>query len=75
MESPVYPVSDSSPPVNREWALGIIATVSVLALLYLALLLQPESVVDGVRGADKAASSLGDAVQICLDLHRKPTPS
>jgi predicted PurR-regulated permease PerM len=39
------------------------------------MLLQPESPIDTVRGADKTASSLGDAVQICLDMHRSPTPS
>jgi predicted PurR-regulated permease PerM len=35
------------------------------------MLLQPESE-EGIRGADKSASSLGDAVQICLDMHKEP---
>jgi predicted PurR-regulated permease PerM len=37
------------------------------------MLLQPEPAIDSLRGADKAASSLSHAVQICLDLHREPT--
>ena len=37
------------------------------------MLLQPEPAIDSARGADKAASSLSHAVQICLDLHREPT--
>ena len=45
----------------------------LVAVLLPGMLLQPEVDVDGIRGADKAASSLGDAVQICLDLHRRPT--
>src|SRR6202167_6761222 len=36
MESPAPPVPDPSPLVNRDRALGIIATASVLALLYFA---------------------------------------
>src|SRR6202167_4908118 len=36
MESPAPPVPDPSPFANRERALGIIATASVLALLYFA---------------------------------------
>src|ERR1700734_2612541 len=36
MDSPASPVSDPSPLANRERALGIMATVSVLALLYFA---------------------------------------
>ena len=45
----------------------------LVAVLLPGMLLQPEADVDGIRGADKAASSLGHAVQICLDLHRRPT--
>jgi len=44
----------------------------IVAVFLPGMLLQPESVLDGVPGADKAASSLGHAVQICLDLHREP---
>ena len=36
MDSPASPVADPSPPANRERALGIIATATVLALLYFA---------------------------------------
>jgi hypothetical protein len=36
------------------------------------MLLQPESGEESLRGADKSAASLGDAVQICLDMHREP---
>jgi predicted PurR-regulated permease PerM len=45
----------------------------IVAVFLPGMLLQPESGVDGVRGADKAATSLGHAVQICLDMHREPT--
>jgi hypothetical protein len=39
------------------------------------MLLQPETGVDSLRSADKSASSLGHAVQICLDLHQQaPQP-
>jgi predicted PurR-regulated permease PerM len=44
----------------------------IVALLLPGMLLQPESDVESIRGADKAASSLGHAVQICLGLHRQP---
>ncbi|HEY4444060.1 MAG TPA: AI-2E family transporter [Steroidobacteraceae bacterium] len=43
----------------------------IVAVFLPGMLLQPEPVVS-LRGADKAASSLGHAVQICLDLHREP---
>jgi predicted PurR-regulated permease PerM len=42
----------------------------VVAVLLPGMLLQPEAAVEDIRGVDKAASSLGHAVQICLDLHR-----
>jgi hypothetical protein len=42
----------------------------IVSLLLPGMLLQPESAVEVIRGADKEASSLGDAVQICLDMHR-----
>jgi predicted PurR-regulated permease PerM len=45
----------------------------IVAVFLPGMLLQPEAAIDTVRGADKAASSLGHAVQICLDLHREPT--
>ena len=44
----------------------------IVAVFLPGMLLQPEAAIESVRGADKAASSLGDAVQICLDLHREP---
>ena len=42
----------------------------IAAVLLPGMLLQPEASVEGIPGADKAATSLGHAVQICLDLHR-----
>jgi hypothetical protein len=45
----------------------------IVAVFLPGMLLQPEPLVVGLSGADKAASSLGHAVQICLDLHREPT--
>jgi hypothetical protein len=44
----------------------------IVAVLLPGMLLQPEPANLSLRGADKAASSLGHAVQICLDLHREP---
>jgi hypothetical protein len=44
----------------------------IVAVFLPGMLLQRESVFDGVPGADKAASSLGHAVQICLDMQREP---
>jgi predicted PurR-regulated permease PerM len=44
-----------------------------LVSVYLpGMLLQPGSVAVTMQGADKSASSLGQAVQICLDLHKAP---
>jgi predicted PurR-regulated permease PerM len=43
----------------------------IVAVFLPGMLLQTEPVIASLRGADKAASSLGDAVQICLDLHRE----
>jgi hypothetical protein len=34
------------------------------------MLLQPGSSMDTIRNADKAATSFGHAVQICLDLQK-----
>jgi hypothetical protein len=45
----------------------------IVAVFLPGILLQPDSAIDTLRGADKAASSLGHAVQICLDLQREPT--
>jgi len=42
----------------------------IVSVFLPGMLLQPEPAVDGMRGADKSAASLGQAVQICLDLHR-----
>jgi hypothetical protein len=36
------------------------------------MLLQPKGDTESIAGADKSASSLGHAVQICLDMHRAP---
>lgn len=47
----------------------------IVAVFLPGMLLQPEPAIVGLRGADKAASSLGDAVQICLDSHREPARS
>jgi predicted PurR-regulated permease PerM len=44
----------------------------IVAVFLPGMLLQPDSGVDSLRGADKSASSLGHAVQICLDLHHAP---
>jgi predicted PurR-regulated permease PerM len=44
----------------------------IVAVFLPGMLLQPEPSVDSLRGADKAASSLGHAVQICLDMQRDP---
>ncbi len=48
----------------------------IVAVLLPGMLLQPE---DGggeeLHGADKTASSLGHAVQICLDMQPKPAPA
>jgi hypothetical protein len=44
----------------------------IVAVFLPGMLLQPETAIESVRGADRAASSLGDAVQICLDMHREP---
>lgn len=44
----------------------------IVAVFLPGMLLQPENGIDSLRGADKSASSLGDAVQICRDLHREP---
>ena len=40
----------------------------IVSVFLPGMLLQEESHFDSVRGADKAASSLGHAVQICLDM-------
>jgi predicted PurR-regulated permease PerM len=44
----------------------------IVAVFLPGMLLQPESAIDTACGADKSASSLGHAVQICLDMHREP---
>jgi predicted PurR-regulated permease PerM len=40
----------------------------LLTVFLPGMLLQPGSAIDSVRGADRAAASFGEAVQICLDL-------
>jgi predicted PurR-regulated permease PerM len=47
----------------------------IVAVFLPGMLLQPDTGIDSLRGADKAASSLGHAVQICLDMHpQAPQP-
>jgi hypothetical protein len=47
----------------------------IVAVFLPGMLLQPDTGIDSMRGADKAASSLGHAVQICLDMHpQAPQP-
>jgi predicted PurR-regulated permease PerM len=43
----------------------------IVSVFLPGMLLQPEGGVESVRGADKSATSLGHAVQICLDLHHE----
>ena len=56
---------------KRPLDLGLVGLAQFLP----GMLLQPETGTDSVRGADKAASSLAHAVQICLYLQREPTPT
>jgi len=44
----------------------------IVAVFLPGMLLQPDTGIDSVHGADKSAASLGHAVQICLDMHRGP---
>jgi predicted PurR-regulated permease PerM len=44
----------------------------IVAVFLPGMLLQPDTGIDSVHGADKSASSLGHAVQICLDMHPGP---
>jgi predicted PurR-regulated permease PerM len=44
----------------------------IVAVYLPGMLLQPEGADAGVGAADKSASSLGHAVQICLDMHHEP---
>jgi predicted PurR-regulated permease PerM len=44
---------------------------SIVSVFLPGMLLQPEPGGDDMRGADKSATSLGHAVQICLDLHHE----
>jgi len=44
----------------------------IVAVLLPGMLLEPENGIDGIQGADKSASSLGQAVELCLDLQRAP---
>jgi predicted PurR-regulated permease PerM len=44
----------------------------IVAVFLPGMLVQPETPAAIVRGADKAAASLGQAVEICLDLQRTP---
>lgn len=44
----------------------------IVAVYLPGMLLQQETAEESVRGADKSASSLADAVEICLDTQRAP---
>jgi hypothetical protein len=44
----------------------------IVAVFLPGMLLQPENDGSSLRGADKSASSLGHAVQICLDMQSSP---
>jgi predicted PurR-regulated permease PerM len=44
----------------------------IVAVFLPGMLLQPETFHESMRAADKSASSLGHAVQLCLDMHRQP---
>jgi hypothetical protein len=46
----------------------------IVAVLLPGMLLMPQARNESVRAADKSASSLGQAVQLCLDMHRHPAP-
>jgi hypothetical protein len=66
------------PSEERERAEATIAEMRrrlpnacMVAVFLPGMLLQPEIDTDGARGADKSATSLGHAVQVCLDLHRE----
>ena len=47
----------------------------IVAVYLPGMLLQPETADESVRSADRSASSLGHAVQICLDMHPESTPT
>jgi hypothetical protein len=47
----------------------------IVSVFLPGMLLQPEVGGDSMHGADKSASSLGHAVQICLDMHREAAQS
>lgn len=44
----------------------------IVAVFLPGMLLQPDIGIDSLSGADKSAASLGQAVQICMDLHSEP---
>jgi predicted PurR-regulated permease PerM len=48
-------------------------TACLVTVFLPGMLLQPRSVTDSIRNADKAATSLGHAVQICLNMQRDKT--
>jgi predicted PurR-regulated permease PerM len=54
---------------------GLFPHACIVTVFLPGMLLQPQAAIESVPGADKAAASLGDAVQICLDLHREPAPT
>jgi len=70
----IYLVS-AFPGEERENAEEVVQTLRhrlpnarVVSVLLPGMLLQPGSVVDSIRGADRAATSLGQAMHICLNM-------
>ncbi|HEX9140204.1 MAG TPA: AI-2E family transporter, partial [Steroidobacteraceae bacterium] len=47
----------------------------IVSVLLPGMLLEPDNGIDRIEAADKAASSLGQAVEICLDMQRAPIPA
>ena len=85
MDSPASPVPDPPPLVSafpseersrgeataEEMRRGF-PNACIVAVFLPEMLLQPETPVGSVRGADKAAAALSEAVEICLDMQRTP---
>ena len=44
----------------------------IVSVLLPGMLLEPDNGIDRIEAADKAASSLGQAVEICMDMQRAP---
>jgi predicted PurR-regulated permease PerM len=74
--SAVYLVS-AFPSEGRERGESVAETVRqrfpgacLVSVLLPGMLLQPGTVMDSIRSADKAAASFGQAVQICMDMQQ-----